>query len=555
MQEENKQINHKQTIESLNLIFENSKNSKLDFSGKGNIDSAIKYVADLFNITQIQSCFFTIIFNFQLDDTEIGFDRLLKFLALDVTDYFDLQGDIQELLDKGYLKYKREKRLNNLYNSTFTINDKIIDAIFNGSSISDALNEPDLDINQLCGYISRVIRTSSLNNCKIDEITEKVERIEKKNSNLEAIIQLKTILKIEDRTLLYDLVNELITSSNCTFDLLPSLIQLFGRVDGQTILRSFINNETNLQKLGLVEVTGSTYIQDATITITDKTKEIFFGKHAGLYSTRITNKNIIKYESIFTKELFFDEGVKRELILLEQGLQDDNFIELRDTLKSKGFLNNGVTAILYGVSGGGKTSGVYQIARKTKRDILQLDLSEVRSMYYGESEKQVKEIFNSYKELCNVSERTPILLMNECDAVLGRRLEGNSTTDTTETTLVNLFLEFFENNTGIIIATTNLIDNVDPSFMRRFLFKVKFSTPTPNVVKQIIKNKLDFLKENELDTISNRYRLTGGEIDNIVTKITLNKVLTKSNPTLSEIMEYCEQEKVGDYKTTKLGFN
>jgi len=548
-------INHKQTIESLNLIFENSKGSKLDYSGKGDTDTAIRYIAELLSVTHIQSCLFAIIFNFQLDDTEIGFERLLKFLGLEIQDYFDLQGDIQLLLDKGHLKYKRDRRLNNLYNSTFTINDKIIDAIFNGTSIEESLNLPDLDINQLCGYISRVIRSSSLNNCKIDEITEKIERIENKNSNLDAVIQLKKVVTIEDRVLLYDLVNDMTTSNVSTFDLLPSLIQLFGRVDSQSILRSFINKETNLQKLGLIEVSANGYAQDSTVTLTDKTKEIFFGNHAGLYSTKITNKNIIKHDTIFPKELFFDEGVKRELTLLEQGLQEDNFIELRNTLKSKGFLNNGVTAILYGVSGGGKTSGVYQIARKTGRDIMQLDLSEIRSMYYGESEKQVKEIFNSYKELCNVSERMPILLLNECDAVLGRRLEGNSSTDTTETTLVNLFLEFFENNTGIIIATTNLIDNVDPSFMRRFLFKVKYCTPTSKVVKQILKSKLDFLKENELDTISNRYRLTGGEIDNIVTKITLNTVLTKSNPTLSEIMDYCEQEKVTDYKTAKLGFN
>ncbi len=547
-------VNHKQTVEHFNLIFENSQNSKLNYSEKEDVDNAIKCVEDLFNITHIQSCLLAIIFIFTLNDTEVGFERLLNFLGMNLTDYFDLQGDVQVLLDKGHIIYRKENRTNNLYNSNFSINQKVIDAIFNGTSITEALNEPDLDINQLCGYISRVITRSSLNNCTIDEITEKIERIENKNSNLDTVIQLKKIIQIEDRTLLYNLINEMTTSNVSTFDLLPSLIELYGRIDSQSILRSFINKETNLQKLGLVEVSANG--QDATITLTDKTKEIFFGNHAGLYSTRITNKNIIKHESIYPKELFFDEQVQRELTLLEQGLQEDNFIELRDTLKSKGFLNSGVTAIMYGVSGGGKTSGVYQIARKTKRDIMQLDLSEIRSKYYGESEKQVKEIFNSYRDLCNVSERrTPILLLNECDAVLGKRIEGNSTTDTTETTLVNLFLEFFETNAGIIIATTNLINTVDPSFMRRFLFKVKFSTPTPTVMKQILKSKLDFLKDIELDIISSKYRLTGGEIDNIVTKITLNTVLTKSNPTLSEIMEYCEQEKISDYKTAKLGFN
>lgn len=555
MQEDNKHINHKQTVEYFNLIFENSKGSKMEFHKDKKLDAAIRYIVDLFNITHIQSCLLAIIFIFTLDDTEVGFERLLNFLGMNLTDYFDLQGDVQVLLDKGHIIYRKENRTNNLYNSNFSINQKVIDAIFNGTSIVDALSEPDLDINQLCGHISRVITRSSLNNCTVNEITEKIERIENKNSNLDAVIQLKKIIQIEDRTLLYNLINEMTTSNVSTFDLLPSLIELYGRIESQCILRSFINKETNLQKLGLLEVSANGYAQDATITLTDKTKEIFFGNHAGLYLTRITNKNIIRHDSIFSKELFFDEQVQRELALLEQGLQEDNFIELRDTLKSKGFLNNGVTAILYGVSGGGKTSGVYQIARKTNRDIMQLDLSQIRSMYYGESEKQVKEIFNSYRDLCNVSERTPILLLNECDAVLGKRLEGNSTTDTTETTLVNLFLEFFETNTGIIIATTNLINTVDPSFFRRFLFKVKFSTPSPIVVKQILKNKLDFLTEKELETISIRYRLTGGEIDNILTKITLNKVLTKSNPTINEIMEYCEQEKISDYKTAKLGFN
>ena len=553
--EEAIKISHKQTIESFTLIFENSKNSKLDYSDKKEVNSAIRYVADLLSISHIQSCLFAIIFIFQLDDSEISFERLLKFLGFITTDYFDLQGDMQVLLDKGHLRYKRSRRSNNLFYSSFYINEKVVDAIFNSTSIQDAVNEPLEDINQFCGHISRVIQNCSLENFNFFETIEIIEKVEDKNASLDTIIQLKRILEIQDRALIYDLVHELITTNNTTFDLLPSLIQLYGRVDSQSVLRTFTNNKSDLQKLGLVEIISNGYIQDATITLTSKTKELFFGKNAELYSNKITYKNIIKYDSIYPKELFFDEQVKRQLNLLKQGLLEDNFIELKNTLQSKGFLNNGVSAILYGVSGGGKTSGVFQIARKTGRDIMQLDLSQIRSMYFGESEKQLKEIFNSYKEVCKTSERTPIFLLNECDAILGKRMESSSATDITETTLVNLFLEFFETNTGIIVATTNLINNVDPSFMRRFLFKVKFSTPSPAIIKQILKDKLDSLNENELEIISNKYRLTGAQVDNIFTKITLNSVLTKSNPTLTEIMEYCEQEKISDYKTVKLGFN
>ena len=121
-------INHKQTVEHFNLIFENSKYTKLDYSGKKDVDIAIRYVAELFNTTHIQSCLISIIFMFTMDDTEVGFERLLKFLGFDLQDYFDLQSDIQMLLDKGHIKYRRENRSNNLYNSNFSINQKIIDA-------------------------------------------------------------------------------------------------------------------------------------------------------------------------------------------------------------------------------------------------------------------------------------------------------------------------------------------------------------------------------------------------------------------------------------------
>jgi len=547
-------VNHKQTVRNLEIIFDNSKKSKLDYSDKTVYD-AIRMTAECFEITHIQACLFAIIFMHSIDDSSIETERLIKFLDLNITDFFDLQGDLEILLSKNLIRLKRENGWRNLYNATLIINPKVIDAIFNCKSIQEVLKEPELDIPQFCTHISRTIKSLVLRNYSLCDITEKVGEIENRNSNLEIIGQLRQIITTEqDRIILYDLICNLTSTNESSADLQTTLDDLFGRRESGMLLREYINNETEIHKNGFIGIDALGFADDATISITPKATSFLLGDSAHLYTKRITNYNLIKHDNIFPKVLYFDLDIKRELTLLEDSIKGDNFITLQQNLRSKGFQNNGVTAILYGVSGGGKTSGVYQIARKTKRDILQLDLSEVRSKYYGESEKQVKEIFNQYRDLCKASEQTPILLLNECDAVLGKRMECSSTTDMTETTLVNLFLEFFETNTGIVIATTNLIDNIDSSFLRRFLFKVKFSSPSPFVIKQILGSKLDFLSEKELDIISNKYRITGGEIDNITIKVALNQVFTKSNPTLHEIMEYCEHEKVRDYKTSKLGF-
>ena len=91
-------------------------------------------------------------------------------------------------------------------------------------------------------------------------------------------------------------------------------------------------------------------------------------------------------------------------------------------------------------------------------------------MWYGESEKIVKGIFTRYKRMCKRSSVKPILLFNEADAILSKRhnMDGGRSTDQTENTIQNIILEEMEKLDGILIATTNLADNLDKAFERRF---------------------------------------------------------------------------------------
>ncbi len=86
-------------------------------------------------------------------------------------------------------------------------------------------------------------------------------------------------------------------------------------------------------------------------------------------------------------------------------------------------MRKGFACLFYGAPGTGKTESVLQIARQTGRDIMQVDIAGMRDKYVGESEKNIKAVFQNYRELCKKSEVMPILFFNEADALINKRTE------------------------------------------------------------------------------------------------------------------------------------
>ena len=99
-------------------------------------------------------------------------------------------------------------------------------------------------------------------------------------------------------------------------------------------------------------------------------------------------------------------------------------------------------------------------------------------MYVGESEKNVRKIFDDFKELSKKAKVDPILLLNEADQFLSSRTQGpGSSADKMHNQMQNIFLEQIEKFEGILIATTNLLGNIDKAFSRRFNHKIEFKKP------------------------------------------------------------------------------
>ncbi len=114
----------------------------------------------------------------------------------------------------------------------------------------------------------------------------------------------------------------------------------------------------------------------------------------------------------------------------------------------------------------------------TGRDLVIADAAKLYSSWHGDTEKNVKELFETYQYLQCVSSNVPILLFNEADGFLSKRTDVmRQAVDRIENRVQNLLLQALEDFEGIFIATTNLVGNMDAAFERRFLYKIKFQMP------------------------------------------------------------------------------
>lgn len=189
--------------------------------------------------------------------------------------------------------------------------------------------------------------------------------------------------------------------------------------------------------------------------------------------------------------------------------------------------------ILYGPPGTGKTMTALSLAKSMKKRVLSFDCSKILSKYVGESEKNVRSIFDTYKELCKKTKSEPLLLLNEADQFLSARsTDSGASADKMHNQMQNIFLEQIERFDGLLIATTNLLETIDPAFSRRFDYKIAFEKPD---LKQRVELWKKLLPENatyeeglDIEKLAS-YPLTGGQIK-VVLKNTALKAAAKAKP-------------------------
>ena len=213
--------------------------------------------------------------------------------------------------------------------------------------------------------------------------------------------------------------------------------------------------------------------------------------------------------------------------------------------------------IFYGPPGTGKTMSALSLAKSMKKRVLSFDCSKILSKYIGESEKNVRDIFDGYKDICQKTKSKPILLLNEADQFLSSRSVGvNSSADKMHNQMQNIFLEQIEKFDGVLIATTNLLESIDPAFSRRFDYKIEFTKPD---FKQRLELWRKMLPENALYNEDfdikalAKYPLSGGQM-NVVLKNTALRVAIKDEPifALEDFINNIKREMQGAFDKEKI---
>lgn len=260
--------------------------------------------------------------------------------------------------------------------------------------------------------------------------------------------------------------------------------------------------------------------------------------------------------TIEEKAMFYPKEVERQVETVSSLLREDNYKRVHERLVSRG-MRSGFACLFYGAPGTGKTETVRQIARLTGRAIMQVDIASIRDKYVGESEKQIQKVFDRYRKLVRTSELTPILLFNECDAILGRRPQNGGSTgvEKMEQSMQNIILQEMERLDGIMICTTNLATSLDAAFERRFLYKVEFTEPTKEARQSIWQSMIPGLSRGDALTLAENYRMSGGNIENIARKANVDAVLWGDDAiTLQRLEGYCDEERIEKHKGPKIGF-
>ena len=546
-------------IRSIGKVYELSKECQLEPGFFESAANDLKVVSDYFEISQNQSLLVAMVFSLNYRGDTVDFNDLTLHFDCNPMRLLMFIDDFEALYTKEIFKKQKSGRGIQLAltNDQITINEKITEAILTNQPMPQLGGEEEpTDIIEILEKIYNI--GEQRDNGEIPTVVLFGHAINLISDNLHFPL-IKRIndfkFKIEDNYVYLYLIWKTLNGYN-SVDIETMTKGIFDTATRRMrYVQKLISNENELINQNLIEIVEAKFLNDTAIKLTEQSRILI--EECGIKLSakkKINPNNVIEPAKIIAKSLFFNETEAKQLGILKQLLQNANFNEAQSRLGDKG-LPKGITALLHGLPGTGKTETVYQIARETNRQIVKVDISQSKSMWFGESEKIVKRIFTDYKSFAKDCDLTPILLFNEADGIIGKRREtGTSNIDQTENTIQNILLEELESFDGIFLATTNLVKNIDTAFDRRFLFKVEFQKPENSIKAKIWNSKLPGLTETECESLANRYDFSGGQIDNIIRKNEIYEIIHGITVDFKNILEFCNSELLQKNNSIKVGF-
>ena len=543
-------------LNSIGKIYEDSKECELEESFFSKIDNELSFLSEYFRTSKKQSFFIALVFALNYKGNTVDLNDLIEYFDCNPMKILEYNDDFEYLYSKGIFEKQKSKHRMKLAgtNDQFTINERISEAILQNKSMPEIKQKKIGDIIELLNQLYNIGEQRDNNEISTDKLFRKTKEIISVNLHFPLIKKVDQLnFAIEDTYLYLYLIWKTISGKEST-DIGRALEGIYDNPSKRLkYMQRILSKDNVLVENNLIEIVEARFFNDTEMKLTENSFDILNECDIKLFLNKKKKENVTSPDEIPFRELIFSELEMKQLFLLKNLLDDVKLKETQRRLINKN-LPKGVTALLHGAPGTGKTEVVKQIAKETNRELIKVEISQSKSMWFGESEKVVKRIFTDYKSFAKNCDRLPILFFNEADAIISKRRElGSSSVAQTENAIQNILLEELENFEGILIATTNLANNLDSAFERRFLFKVQFHKPNAKIRAKIWKSKLPSLKIKDCNLLANKFDFSGGQIDNIVRKNEVYEIIYGKEVSLENLMIFCSEETLGN-NIMKIGF-
>ena len=544
-------------LDAVSSVYKQSEHAGLNQELIKSLDKELKIVSKYLKCSKEEAFIFSNFITMNLFGDVIDMIEVFRFFKITPFDIVPYMPALNELIEKKLVIKKRVRRRSDdaMRRYQYTIPSEIIDALMNQKPLPKRKQENLVDQFEVIGKMYDVIADCIDDSLEPEEMQAELEEIHKTNRDFPLIDHLfKMDITETDRVIFLFVIWKSMNGA-IYVDIDDPINSIFSSASRKVkYLQGIYSRDNRLIKQEWVEYSQGRFYNDMELSITDKTSELLKTHGIKILKPKAKN-NTIKPETIAGKELFYENEEKAQISKVQSMMQVETYGELMKRLSNKGLPQN-MNILLFGAPGTGKTETVLQLAKISGREIMKVDISQSKSMWFGESEKLVKKIFSDYAQLKKDCALEPILFFNEADAILATRKDNTKgNVAQTENAIQNILLEELENFNGIFIATTNLAENLDKAFDRRFLFKIKFQKPNPAARASIWMSKLEKLNESDALQLAERFDLTGGQIDNIIRKVEIENLINDETITLEKLAEFCEQEIILQSRSgSRIGF-
>ena len=548
MSEINQIVEKMTQFEAIECVVRNAQDSELDAKFFEHVGPCLQKIADAQNLTADQALVLCLMMNF-CDSSNIRLGNLARYTGLSTVYLLKYLNDIDVLAERGFLK-----RVDRCNTESYAIRLEAINALKQDKAFKLETHS-GINCVKLFDLVSQIFSEGD----DYDVQRERVMNLLHANSQLKIAQVIKGHQLSDDDTMLLMLFCFLFVDNE---DDMVEMSDFAEIIDNNRLLRVWgrqLSKEQHpLQQKKLIEFNSlSPMIDGRYFHLTDEAKNDLLGE-LGICLKKKTKKqslpkDFVSHKSVVAKRMFYTRDNQTQVDRLAQLLEEKKFRDVCRRMKQKG-MRTGFACLFYGAPGTGKTETVMQLSRQMKRDVMVVDFSQIRSKWVGDSEKNIKGVFERYRHFCKQLRRKPILLFNEADAVINTRQEqATHSVDKMENTMQNIILQEMEQFDGIMIATTNLVQSMDPAFERRFLYKIQFERPDASVRANLWQEMIPELDTEECQALGEQFDFSGGQIENVARKYAINTILNDIEPSnrLTELTTLCHEECINDTKTTR----